>query len=331
MADNPTSTDPAVREQERRMAASGQRWSAAYENMPTWLQGASADTQKWSQDYYNQENPEDLVGKYREEAAQKGIRADEGDANIFRSIAENQGRFVFPDAQPPQQQSTAATQPTSSWMHQSGGNTTTNDALQQALNAQTAILQQMQARATQADTDNEARRSSLFNMLMARAQQSKQIDPNDPIIRQQTDAFSAEQERARRNYLADLAEREGPLTNLRGEQRMSQERMGQNVGGFRAELLGRELSARREEIAQALSSMGGMLNADQQLALQRELSMLDNAIRQQGLGLNERQLDLERLLGMRGLDDQNDRFIADLGFRAADRASYWDSLRRGLL
>lgn len=175
---------------------------------------------------------------------------------------------------------------------------------------------QQQPAASSADSGGSAglsdpRADQLFNMLLGRAQQGLAIDRNDPRIRAQSDAYAANAERSRRNYLADLAEQEGPIANLRGEQRLSAERMGQATGAFEAELLGRELTARREEIAQALASMQGLLTTDQQLTLQRELALIDDATRrlqidQQGqqfgqqLAYNYESLDnalLRQLLG----------------------------------
>jgi hypothetical protein len=160
-----------------------------------------------------------------------------------------------------------------------------------------------------------ARGGSLWDMLMSRATQSTNVDRNDPAVRMQADAYSANEERARRNYVSDMAEELGPYETgaLRGENRMATERMGQRVGGFEAELIGRELTAKRNEIMQALASMQGMLTADQQLALQRELALLDNALRSQQMGYN------------------NDQFAAQLGFNHADRSRYYDLLERGLI
>jgi hypothetical protein len=125
----------------------------------------------------------------------------------------------------------------------------------------------------------QQRDDTLYNLLLGRATQGLDIDRNDPIIRGQSDAYAANQERARRNYLADVAEQAGPLANLRGEQRVTAEQLGQNVGSFEAQLMARELESRRAEIADALTSMRGLLTSDQQAELQRQLSLLDDATR----------------------------------------------------
>jgi hypothetical protein len=165
----------------------------------------------------------------------------------------------------------------------------------------------------------DPRASAFYDQLLQRSQQSLAVGANDPAIKGQTDAFRAEQERARRNFVSDVAEQEGPLGNIRGEQRMAAERVGQNVSGFQAQLMGRELSARREEIAQALVQMQGVLSGDQQAALQRELAQIDAQLRQQGLNLQGR-----------GLDLTNDHFMRELALRqwqmGDDSAYRWASL-----
>ncbi len=182
----------------------------------------------------------------------------------------------------------------------------------------------MRARQAADEAQRKQRADSLYSTWLGRSQQALTIDKNDPIIQQQADAYSANEERARRNYINDLAESAGPLANIRGEQRMSAERLGQRTGTFEAELVGRELATRRQEIADALNSMAGLLSQDQQVALQRELAILDQAIRERGLDLQGRSLDLdwERALL------QNNQFNNDLALRAENQYNYWnDPLR----
>lgn len=122
---------------------------------------------------------------------------------------------------------------------------------------------------------------ALYGQLMGRAQQGLAVDKNDPAIRAQADAFAAQQERSRRNFLGDIAEKGGPYNagEMLGQQRMTAERAGQAAGGFEANLVGQEIKARRDEIAQALQSMQGMLTAEQQMSMQKELARLDDATR----------------------------------------------------
>ena len=159
----------------------------------------------------------------------------------------------------------------------------------------------------------QGRGDELYNMLLARAKQGLDINPESPMIRQQVDPYTAQVERARRNYLADVAEQSGPLANIQGERRVASERAGQASGLFESQLIGRELQARRDEIAQALASMQGMLSQEQQLAMQRELAQLDASIRN------------------RQISSSQEQFMGSLGLQSENQANYWDAVRSGLL
>lgn len=154
---------------------------------------------------------------------------------------------------------------------------------------------------------------ALYDQLMSRAQQSTTIDQNDPNIRQQTDAYNANATRQMRDYISGVAEGASPYANLTGEKRMANEKVAQDTGNLRSTLIGNEITARRTEIQNALSQMGGMLTASQQLALQKELGLLDANLRQQGI------------------NSGNDQFSATLGLNSTNQANYWDSLRSGLI
>lgn len=143
----------------------------------------------------------------------------------------------------------------------------------------------------------DPRLTELYNTLLERSKQGLAVDRNNPVIRQQSDAYAAQQERARRNYLSDLAESAGPNANLRGEQRMAAERAGQATSAFEAELMGREITAKRDEIQNALTQMQGLLTTEQEAALRKELALMDDAVK--------------RLQ----ISTQNSQFYADLAFR----------------
>lgn len=120
---------------------------------------------------------------------------------------------------------------------------------------------------------------ALIQQLMLRAQQGLNVNRNDPTVRAQVDPFAANVERSRRNYVSDVAERSGPYANIRGEERMAAERAGQQTGAFEAEIIGREVAARRDEIQQALLLWGNQLTNDQRMALERELAQLQDRAR----------------------------------------------------
>lgn len=135
------------------------------------------------------------------------------------------------------------------------------------------------------DPATQAKWDELYAELLKRSHQGLNIDRNDPIIRQQSDAFAANQERSRREFLSAQAEKSSPYStgNQLGQERMSAERAGQATGGFEAQLMGRELQSRRDEIQHALDSMGGMLTESQRLQLQKELGYLNDATNRYGI------------------------------------------------
>lgn len=152
---------------------------------------------------------------------------------------------------------------------------------------------------------------ALFKLLMERATQGTAVDRNDPNIRAQVDPVVAQQERASRNYLDDLAERSGPLANLQGERRLAAERSGQAAGAFESEVIGREMAGRRDEIMQALQLYGNRLTVEQQLAMQQELAQLNASLQRESFGIQRDELGLRRdQMGM-----ANDQFLRELALR----------------
>jgi hypothetical protein len=153
--------------------------------------------------------------------------------------------------------------------------------------------------------------TDLYNQLMARSKQGLAIDKNDPIIRNQADAHNVGLERGRTQYLQQEAERGGANSNMGAERRASAEKVGQGSADFEAALMGREVAARREEIQSALSGMGALLTAEQQLQLQEELAQLSRSESryQFDAGLGQRESEFGRDLGQRGYEfDNNDRY-----------------------
>jgi hypothetical protein len=155
-------------------------------------------------------------------------------------------------------------------------------------------------------------KNELINMLMGKAKQPTTVDPNDPAIRGQVAAADAQRQWSDRDALANIAEQAGPGANLQGEQRLMAERRGNASANLQSQLMTNELTAKRQEIAQSLGELGSILSPTDQLALQRQLGLLDAQIRQQAL------------------DSQNDQFAANYNLNSTDRANYWDALRSGL-
>lgn len=124
----------------------------------------------------------------------------------------------------------------------------------------------------------------LLELLKQRARQATAIGRDDPNVRAQVDPFTAQMERASRNYLDDVAEgARGMPFNMEGERRMAAEKLGQQSGQFEGQVIGREIDARRREISEALQLWSGMLSDEQRLDLERELGYLNDATRNRGI------------------------------------------------
>lgn len=162
--------------------------------------------------------------------------------------------------------------------------------------------------------------SQLFQTLMGRANQSLNVDPNDPIIKGQVDAFKATQDRGVKDFLSASAEHGGPHSNMDAQARSAYEKAGQATSGLQSQLMQHELNSRRAEIQAALSQEGGMLSQQDQMALQRELGLINSQLSAQGLQLGQQQIN-----------SNNDQFSARFGLDSTNQANYWDSLRRGLV
>jgi len=226
----------------------------------------------------------------------------------------------------------------------------TQPVLQQAGSAQT--YSQTPGAAPAAQTTNQGTQDVVRNAYVQRATQGTAIDPNDPNLRQQLDPFAAAQERARRDYLSEAAERAstkglGDSGALDVERRLASERAGQATGAFQAQLVGHELQNRRAEIQEALSSLQKMVETDvaaaqderlaqQQMALQKELAEMDAALKKLGIETGAKtaadELALKQQLGLGGLNVdlmrlllQGQQFADELGFNVADRTAYWDN------
>lgn len=291
-----------------------------------------ADTQ-----YTNDE----ITAKLQEEAQKRGVTFDQSDVTDVQHRDNSQAGLDMALRKYDQR---ATNEP-----NQNGGGNN-NQAPAQAWNSQPAggdgglypdwyggmmkdTLAQQQAQQAQ----NTARSDALFTTLSGRANQGLNVSATDPVIQAQVDPFRAEQTRASRNFISDTAERSGPLANIRGEQRMAAEKVGQNVSGFQGELMARELSAKRDEIAQALAQQGAQLSGDQQRSLTSQLAAMDQAIKEAGAKTsatsvgNQFTLGQGQLaLGNRSLDVNNDQFLRELALRQwqlGDQSDYnWASL-----
>lgn len=126
---------------------------------------------------------------------------------------------------------------------------------------------------------SDPRASAFFDQLMANVNAVPNVGPDDPTIKAQTDAFAAQQERAKRSSLSQMAEKGGDNANLAAENLALTEAAGQNTGAFGASLMSQERQARRAQIQSMLSVGSSYLTAEQSLALQKELNDMNLAER----------------------------------------------------
>lgn len=268
---------------------------------------------------------------FRESEAAAGRTVDMGDAGL---IAGGFGKGGAGSTQPGQ--STAGWLPgVGSTMSGGAAQQYQQDpAVAQAMQMQTQLMQRMFEQQQAGQAANRQRGDTLYAQLMQRANQGLEVSPNNPVIKAQTDAFAAQQERAKRNYISDTAEREGPYANLRGERRMASERAGQATGSLQAQLMGREVDAKRQEIQAALSGAAGLLTAEQEASLRQQLGMLGGLADQQRIGIAGQGQDTDRLRAMlqdrqyyAGLGSIEDQFGANFGLDAWQRARELERLR----
>lgn len=195
----------------------------------------------------------------------------------------------------------------------------------QATNAQT--YSQTPGAAPAATTTNQGTQDVVRNSYLQQATQGTRIDTADPNFRQQVDPFAAAVTREKRDFLSDQAEKAGPYATgaLRGQARMASERAGQAIGSFEADLVGRELTNRRNEIQAALDGLRGQISDDQQRMLQRELAALQAEIQRlsintgadvarSGQSLQQRLAQMQDAFNRAQLAQQDRQFGDTLGF-----------------
>jgi hypothetical protein len=126
-----------------------------------------------------------------------------------------------------------------------------------------------------AGLQNSPEAQKLFQTLMGKATASPDVDPNDPIIKAQTEAYGANATRGARDFMTMAAERGGPYQSQDAAERSALEKAAQSTAGFGAQLMSDERAARRQDIQQALGMGSQFLTAQQSQALQEELDKLN--------------------------------------------------------
>lgn len=190
----------------------------------------------------------------------------------------------------------------------------------------------------------------LVNLLTQRAQQSLQINPlTDPIIQPQVTAAAATGVNQGRQYLNQLAESSNPYSTGAQVTATTQaaEQNAQSTQALQTQLVQQELTARRNDIMNAQQSMGSLLTADQQLALQKQLDEVNTSLAQEGVNLQqqgvtnqnaqfyagltqqEQQFLNNLALQYAGLNSQNSQFAANFGLNQGQMVNFWNYLYGG--
>jgi hypothetical protein len=121
---------------------------------------------------------------------------------------------------------------------------------------------------------------------------SQPVDPNDPTIAGQTEAYRNERTRGARTERAALAERAAMQGLLSGgassggfdtDLQSINEGASQDVSGFKAQLMGRELENRRASLAQMLNMALQSGDSESARALQLQIAQMDAELRRMGL------------------------------------------------
>lgn len=165
------------------------------------------------------------------------------------------------------------------------------------------------------------------NTLINQMAQQEVPDVNDAAIKAQLDPMRAEAERAMRGDIRSEAEAAFASDQDFGapEKVAAQERAGQQVGLKAADLVGRELTARRDQIKSALAQFGDTMEADQKRALEEKLRKMEDATKRYGIdtdrdvaksdqdikrygidkttALGEKDISVREKLGMGGLNN----------------------------
>jgi DNA-binding transcriptional MerR regulator len=141
-------------------------------------------------------------------------------------------------------------------------------------------------------TGNQGTQDVVRNSYLQQATQGTTVDRNDPNLKQQLDPYVAAQEREKRNYVSEQAERLsakglGDSGQMQQEQRLASENAANASGAFESQLVSRELQNKRAEIQNALSSLSGVLSADQQREMQTQLADLDATLKREGYSTQE--------------------------------------------
>jgi hypothetical protein len=179
-------------------------------------------------------------------------------------------------------------------------------AAQGALGGQTGAAggQAGQAGASSGPAFDEAVRQMVLRLMR---QQPTDIT-NDPVYQGAMSAYGQQQQRAKernRNAIAERSAAEGTLNTGGFSDRIlgAEQQQGEAEASFAGNLGIRELERQREEVMQALQIGAGLMTDEDRLALTEKLGLINAALQQQGLGLQQQ-----------SITNQNNQFNQNLGW-----------------
>jgi hypothetical protein len=181
-------------------------------------------------------------------------------------------------------------------------------AIQQLIAAQTA-------QGAQAAGFNESIRNSILSRIEAA---KKPVDPNDPIIQSQRRAYSSEQDRALaqgREAMAARAAVSGmPTGSMDAAVQSSMESLANDKSRYMGDAMATREQAKIDELQNLLSMGAGILTADEQNAVQREIANLRTKVDFAGIESGERIANNELELRRYGINTQNNQFNTQMGY-----------------
>lgn len=197
-----------------------------------------------------------------------------------------------------------------------------------------ALIDQLTRTATERDKFN----ASVREQIMAQLSKKDTPDITDPDLAPQQAAFSKAARRGNDRTRAQMAERMASQGNLdSGAFDSAVERGLENTGGLEAanaaNLVGQRLQQRRADLQSVMQLGAGIMTADQQQELQKQMALLDADIRRTqfegDLGLRQKLGGGQLNLGLLQLLQQNTQFNDSLGFDIGRYAN--ESARNALL
>lgn len=192
------------------------------------------------------------------------------------------------------------------------------------------LLEQQMAQQAARDAETKAYKDRIHKSILGTIDQYGQpIDENDPNVGAATRAYRGEGERAlelQREALAERAHATGASSgSVEAGTKQGFQRLGQNIGSYKANLMIKQLTEQRQMLMQAMQMGAGLLSAEEQQGVQERLGTINAQLQSYGIqantGLARDRLSLDSQLGNRGLDlgfsnsgNQNQQFYDRLGF-----------------